>query len=83
MALASINHLQNITILHVTGLTASGLAAALYACQGLIKVKLHAAFKESIPQALLNHMEARGRIFHWRSKAVQIFSVFIFLILHF
>ncbi|KAL3530949.1 hypothetical protein ACH5RR_010271 [Cinchona calisaya] len=72
MALASINRLQNMTILHVTGLTSSGLAAALFACQGLRKVKLHATFKASIPQALLNHMEARGCIFHWRNKAFQV-----------
>ncbi|XP_027090907.1 F-box/LRR-repeat protein 3 isoform X2 [Coffea arabica] len=72
MALASINHLHSMTILHVTGLTASGLGAALLACQGLRKVKLHSTFKASMPQALLNHVEARGCIFHWRNKAFQV-----------
>ncbi|RVW56914.1 F-box/LRR-repeat protein 3 [Vitis vinifera] len=44
LALASISSLQNITILHLTGLTSNGLAAALLACKGLMKVKLHRFF---------------------------------------
>ncbi|KAA8549474.1 hypothetical protein F0562_001158 [Nyssa sinensis] len=72
LALASISHLQNMTILHVSGLTLNGLAAALLACGGLTKVKLHASFKASLPKSLLNHMEARGCVFQWRDKAFQV-----------
>ncbi|CAI9107096.1 OLC1v1006382C1 [Oldenlandia corymbosa var. corymbosa] len=75
MALASINRLQNVTVIHVSGLTASGLAAALFACQGLTKVKLHVLFKASIPPTVLTHMEARGCTFHWRNKAFQVFHI--------
>ena len=77
MTLVSFNRLQNMTILHIARLIASGLAAALYACKGLTKVKLHSAFKESIPRALLNQMEAGGCIFHWKNKAVQVKPNFV------
>lgn len=70
-ALASISRLQNITILHVNGLTATGLATALLACRGLMKVKLHAHFRTSLSGTILNCMEARGCVFHWRNKASQ------------
>ncbi|THG22467.1 hypothetical protein TEA_002235 [Camellia sinensis var. sinensis] len=60
LALASISSLQNMTILHVAGLTPNGLAAAMLACGTLTKVKLHTSFKASLPQSLLDHMEARG-----------------------
>ncbi|KAG9445338.1 hypothetical protein H6P81_016678 [Aristolochia fimbriata] len=71
LALANISHLQNMTILHLRGLTPNGLAAALLACGGLIKVKLHSAFKPLLNQTLINHMEARGCTFHWRDKPFQ------------
>ncbi|WJZ89184.1 hypothetical protein VitviT2T_008418 [Vitis vinifera] len=69
LALASISSLQNITILHLTGLTSNGLAAALLACKGLMKVKLHRFFKRLLPHSLLDHMQSRGCVFQWRDKA--------------
>ncbi|CAI0424032.1 unnamed protein product [Linum tenue] len=71
LSLASISCLQSITVLHLKGLTASGLAAALLACGGLIKVKLHASFKPLLPQLLFEHLEARGCVFEWRDKEFQ------------
>ncbi|XP_068668905.1 F-box/LRR-repeat protein 3 [Aristolochia californica] len=71
LALASISYLQNMTILHLRGLTPNGLAVALLACGGLTKVKLHSAFKPLLAQTLINHMEARGCTFHWRDKPFQ------------
>jgi F-box/leucine-rich repeat protein 2/20 len=72
LALASTNRLQNMTILHLAGLTPNGLAAALLSCQGLTKVKLHKSFKPLLPQSIFEFMEARGCIFHWRDKAFQV-----------
>ncbi|XVE79869.1 hypothetical protein DITRI_Ditri14bG0091700 [Diplodiscus trichospermus] len=69
VALASINCLQNMTILHLAGLTPNGLAAALLACQGLTKVKLHASFRPLLPKSIIGYMEAHGCVFHWRDKA--------------
>jgi F-box/leucine-rich repeat protein 2/20 len=72
LALASVNRLQNITVLHLGGLTPNGLAAALLACRGITKVKLHASFKPLIPKSLLGYIEAHGCVFHWRDKAFQV-----------
>ncbi|KAF5446625.1 hypothetical protein F2P56_032235 [Juglans regia] len=72
LALASINQLQNMTILHLVGLTPNGLAAGLLACQGLTKVKLHKSFKPLLPQSIFQFMEARGCMFRWRDKAFQV-----------
>ncbi|OAY41574.1 F-box/LRR-repeat protein 3 [Manihot esculenta] len=71
LSLASISCLQNLTVLHLKGLTRSGLVAALLACRGLTKVKLHVAFKSLLPQALFEHLEARGCVFEWRDKEFQ------------
>ncbi|GMY25618.1 F-box/LRR-repeat protein 3 [Fagus crenata] len=71
LSLASISCLQSLTILHLKDLTPSGLAAALLACGGLTKVKLHASFKSLLPQALFEHLEARGCLFQWRDKVFQ------------
>ncbi|PQQ12320.1 F-box/LRR-repeat protein 3 [Prunus yedoensis var. nudiflora] len=68
LSLASISCLQSLTILHLKGLSPSGLAAALLACRGLTKVKLQATFKTLLPQALFEHLEARGCVFQWRDK---------------
>ncbi|KDO36185.1 hypothetical protein CISIN_1g034993mg [Citrus sinensis] len=57
------------TILHVKGLSPNGLAAALLACGGITKVKLQAAFKQLLPQPLIDHLQARGCVFQWRNKA--------------
>ena len=71
LVLASRSPLQNMTILHLSGLSPNGLAAALLTCRGLKKVKLHASFKALLPQSLLAHMESRGCVLHWRDKAFQ------------
>ncbi|KAK4483819.1 hypothetical protein RD792_011028 [Penstemon davidsonii] len=62
---------QSITVLHVEGLSPSGLAAAMLACGGLTKVKLHASFKSFLPQLIFEHLEARGCAFQWRDKVFQ------------
>lgn len=72
LSLASISCLQSLTVLHLKGLTANGLAAALLACGGLTKVKLHASFKPLLPQPLFEHLEARGCAFEWRDKEFQV-----------
>ncbi|KAF5737268.1 putative F-box protein atfbl3 [Tripterygium wilfordii] len=71
LSLASISCLQNLTVLHLKGLSPSGLAAALLACGGLTKVKLHASFKPLLPQPLFEHLEARGCILECRDKVFQ------------
>ncbi|XVE62090.1 hypothetical protein DITRI_Ditri06bG0091700 [Diplodiscus trichospermus] len=71
LSLASISCLQNITILHLKGLTPSGLAAALLACGGLKKVKVQAAFRWLLPYQLVEHLEARGCMFQWRDKVLK------------
>lgn len=71
LSLASISSLQNITILHLKGLSPGGLGAALLACGGLTKVKLQTSFKPLLPQPLLQHLEARGCVFQWREKPFQ------------
>ncbi|ONH99734.1 hypothetical protein PRUPE_6G046600 [Prunus persica] len=71
LSLASTNRLQNMTILHLTGLTPNGLAAALLACGGLTKVKLHTSLKPLLPKYIFGYMEGRGCVFHWRDKAFQ------------
>lgn len=73
LSLASISCLQSLTVLHLNGLTSSGLAAALLACGGLTKVKLHLSFKSLLPQPLLEHLEARGCAFEWRDKEFQVY----------
>lgn len=72
LSLANTNRLQNITILHLTGLSPNGLAAALLACGGLTKVKLHTSLKPLLPKYIFEYMEGRGCVFHWRNKAFQV-----------
>ncbi|CAO2823980.1 unnamed protein product [Amaranthus hypochondriacus] len=71
LSLASISCLQSMNILHLKGLSPRGLAAALLACGGLTKVKVHSSFKSLLPQPLFEHLEARGCVFHWREKLFQ------------
>ncbi|PSS34732.1 F-box/LRR-repeat protein [Actinidia chinensis var. chinensis] len=71
LSLASISCLQNMTILHLKGLTPRGLVAALLACGGLTKVKLQASFKSLLAPPLCEHLEARGCAFQWREKMFQ------------
>lgn len=70
--LASIGCLQSLTLLHLDGLTPNGLATALLTCEGLTKVKLQESFKSSLPQPLLKHLEARGCVFQWRDKVLEV-----------
>ncbi|XP_050209618.1 F-box/LRR-repeat protein 3 [Mercurialis annua] len=71
LSLASISCLQNMTVLHLKGLTPNGLTAALLACGGLTKVKLHAYFKSLLPQPLFEHLERRGCLLDWKDKQIQ------------
>ncbi|XP_043703859.1 F-box/LRR-repeat protein 3-like [Telopea speciosissima] len=71
LAVASISCLQSMTILYLRGLTTNGLAAALLACGGLTKVKLHASFRPLLSKPFLKHIEARGCDFQWRDKPFQ------------
>ncbi|KAK1271162.1 hypothetical protein QJS04_geneDACA005929 [Acorus gramineus] len=68
LALSSISCLQNMTILHISGVTPNGLAAALLACGGLTKVKLHSSFRSLFPRSFIDHIQARGCELHWRDK---------------
>ncbi|KAI3987236.1 hypothetical protein MKX01_031720 [Papaver californicum] len=70
-ALASISCLQVVTVLHVRGLTAKGLLAAIMSCRGLRKIKLHTSFKSSLSQPFIEHIESRGCSFQWRDKPFQ------------
>ncbi|KAK4268497.1 hypothetical protein QN277_025148 [Acacia crassicarpa] len=71
LSLASLSSLQTFTVIHVEGLTPRGLAAALWACGGLRKVKLHLSLRSSLPDPFIKHMEARGCVFEWRNKVFQ------------
>ncbi|KAL0389017.1 UNVERIFIED_CONTAM: F-box/LRR-repeat protein 3 [Sesamum calycinum] len=75
LALASISCLRNLTILHVIRLTPDGLIAALLACQGLMKLKLHTHYKSLIPEAILGAIEARGCAIHWRNKPYWVNTI--------
>jgi len=59
-------------MLHLRGLTPNGLAAALLACRGITKVKLHATFKPLLPKSLLDYIKAQSCKFLWRDKAFQV-----------
>ncbi|RDX89506.1 F-box/LRR-repeat protein 3, partial [Mucuna pruriens] len=71
LSLASISCLQSFTVLHLQGLVPGGLAAALLACGGLTKVKLHLSLRSLLPELLIRHVEARGCVFEWRDKEFQ------------
>nr|XP_043620459.1 F-box/LRR-repeat protein 3 [Erigeron canadensis] len=69
--LASLGCLQSMTILHMEGITPSGLSATLLGCGGLTKVKLQSLFRTLLPRLVLEHLEARGCVFQWRDKVFQ------------
>ncbi|KAL8237274.1 hypothetical protein R6Q59_018355 [Mikania micrantha] len=69
--LAGLGCLQSLTILHMEGLTPSGLAAALLGCGGLTKVKLQSSFRTLLPRSVLENLEAHGCVFQWRDKVFQ------------
>ncbi|KAF7845255.1 F-box/LRR-repeat protein 3 [Senna tora] len=71
LSLASISCLHTFTVLHLQGVTARGLAAALLAFGGLRKVKLHVSLRSALPELLIKHIEARGCVFEWRNKVFQ------------
>ncbi|KAE9603152.1 putative leucine-rich repeat domain, L domain-containing protein [Lupinus albus] len=71
LSLAGISCLQSFTMLHLQGLVPGGLAAALLACGGLTKVKLHLSIRAQLPEPLIRHVEARGCVFEWRDKVFQ------------
>ncbi|KAL5133220.1 F-box/LRR-repeat protein 3 [Glycine soja] len=71
LSLANISCLQSFTLLHLQGLVPGGLAAALLACGGLTKVKLHLSLRSLLPELLIRHVEARGCVFEWRDKEFQ------------
>ena len=74
LSLARISCLQIFTVLHLQGLTPRGLAAALLACGGLTKVKLHLSLRSLLPEPLVKHIEARGCVFEWRDKVFQVYA---------
>ncbi|CAK8574776.1 unnamed protein product [Lathyrus sativus] len=71
LSLAGISCLQNFTLLHLQGVSPQGLAAALLACGGLTKAKLHVKLRSLLPEILIRHVEARGCVFEWRDKVFQ------------
>ncbi|KAJ3684117.1 hypothetical protein LUZ61_013281 [Rhynchospora tenuis] len=71
LALASISCLQVVTMLHLSGMSADGLAAALLMCGSLMKVKLHVSFKPFISPVLIDRVETRGCMFQWLNKPFQ------------
>lgn len=77
LSLAGISCLQNFTLLHLQGVAPQGLAAALLACGGLTKAKLHIKLRSLLPKLLIRHVEARGCLFEWRDKEFQVYSFFV------
>ena len=75
LSLAGISCLQNFTLLHLQGLSPQGLAAALLACGGLTKAKLHVKLRNLLPELLIRHIEARGCVFEWRDKVFQVCAI--------
>ncbi|KAJ3680902.1 hypothetical protein LUZ60_015391 [Juncus effusus] len=71
LALASINCLQNVTMIHVSGISLNGLSGALLVCGSLTKVKLHSSFRPFVSQVLIRHVEMRGCVFQWMNKPFQ------------
>ncbi|GJN07190.1 hypothetical protein PR202_ga24998 [Eleusine coracana subsp. coracana] len=74
LSLSSICGLQNMTIIHLAGISPNGLIAALLVCGGLTKVKLNAAFKSMMPPHMLRNVEARGCVFQWIDKPYKLLS---------
>ncbi|XBH69046.1 hypothetical protein VPH35_097043 [Triticum aestivum] len=72
LSLSSICGLQNMTIVHLAGITPNGLMAALMVSGGLTRVKLHAAFRSMMPPHMLKVVEARGCAFQWIDKPFKV-----------
>ncbi|KAF7071755.1 hypothetical protein CFC21_077008, partial [Triticum aestivum] len=75
LSLSSICGLQNMTIVHLAGITPNGLMAALMVSGGLTRVKLHAAFRSMMPPHMLKVVEARGCAFQWIDKPFKIYQL--------
>jgi hypothetical protein len=73
LSLSCISGLQNMTIVHVAGITPNGLAATLMVCGGLTKVKLHEAFRSMMLPHMIKNVEARGCVFQWIDKPFKVF----------
>ncbi|CAD6268921.1 unnamed protein product [Miscanthus lutarioriparius] len=63
---------QNMTIVHLAGITPNGLTATLMLCGCLTKVKLHEAFKSMVPPHMIKNVEARGCVFQWIDKPFKV-----------
>lgn len=72
LSLANIGCLQNIAVVNSSGLSPSGVAAALLGCGGLRKAKLHASLRSLLPLSLIHHVEARGCAFLWKDNTLQV-----------
>jgi len=72
LSLSSICGLQDMTIVHLAGISPNGLIAALMVCGGLTKVKLNSAFKSMMPPHMLKNVEARGCVFQWIDKPYKV-----------
>ncbi|XP_066359028.1 F-box/LRR-repeat protein 3-like [Miscanthus floridulus] len=72
LSLSSISGLQNMTIVHLAGITPNGVTATLMVCGCLTKVKLHEAFKSMIPPHMIKNVEARGCVFQWIDKPFKV-----------
>jgi len=72
LSLSSISGLQNMTIVHLAGMTPNGLMATLMVCGGLTKVKLHEAFKSMVPPHMIKNVQARGCVFQWIDKPFKV-----------
>ncbi|KAL1811272.1 hypothetical protein ACET3Z_021337 [Daucus carota] len=68
LTLANFSCLQSLTILHLKGLTPSGLGTTLLACEELTKVNLHVSFRTLFPRLLIKYLETCGCSFQWREK---------------
>ncbi|CAA7033378.1 unnamed protein product [Microthlaspi erraticum] len=71
VSLANIGCMQSIAVVNSSGLSPSGVAAALLGCGGLRKAKLHASLRSLLPPSLIHHLEARGCAFLWKDNTLQ------------
>jgi len=72
LSLSSISGLQNMTIVHLAGITPNGVTATLMVCGCLTKVKLHEALKSMMPPHMIKNVEARGCVFQWIDKPFKV-----------
>jgi len=63
LSLSSISGLQNMTIVHLAGITPNGVTATLMVCGCLTKVKLHEAFKSMMPPHMIKKILRHEGVF--------------------